>query len=115
MQIASQPSEAAAQSSYQDLARRYGGVLEGREVNIVKAEIAGKGTFWRVRVPAEQPQRRDQPLRELQGRRRQLFRVAVASLPRDCDEEEDEDRTARPRPRRFSFDSQRVGWWCRRP
>jgi hypothetical protein len=53
MQIASQPSEAAAQSSYQDLARRYGGVLEGKEVNIVKAEIAGKGTFWRVRVPAD--------------------------------------------------------------
>ena len=52
MQIASQPSEAAAQSSYQDLARRYGGVLEGKEVSIVKAEIAGKGTFWRVRVPA---------------------------------------------------------------
>lgn len=51
MQIASQPSEAAAQSSYQDLARRFGGVLGGREVNIVKAEIAGKGTFWRVRVP----------------------------------------------------------------
>ena len=53
MQIASQPSEAAAQSSYQNLASRYGGVLEGREVNIVKAEIPGKGTFWRVRVPAE--------------------------------------------------------------
>jgi len=52
MQIASQPSEAAAQSSYQDLARRYSGVLQGRQVNIVKAEIAGKGTFWRVRVPA---------------------------------------------------------------
>jgi len=52
MQIASQPSEAAAQASYQDLARRYSGVLKGREVNIVKAEIAGKGTFWRVRVPA---------------------------------------------------------------
>jgi hypothetical protein len=52
MQIASQPSEAAAQSSYQDLVRRYGSVLQGKEVNIVKAEIAGKGTFWRVRVPA---------------------------------------------------------------
>jgi hypothetical protein len=52
MQIASQPSEAAAQSSYQDLLRRYGSVLEGRQANIVKAEIAGKGTFWRVRVPA---------------------------------------------------------------
>ncbi|MBS3647483.1 SPOR domain-containing protein [Pseudaminobacter sp. 19-2017] len=53
MQIASQPTEAAAQSSYQDLLRRYGGVLEGKQANIVKAEIAGKGTFWRVRVPAE--------------------------------------------------------------
>jgi hypothetical protein len=52
MQIASQPSEAAAQSSYQDLLRRYGSVLNGRQANIVKAEIAGKGTFWRVRVPA---------------------------------------------------------------
>jgi hypothetical protein len=52
MQIASQPSEAAAQSSYQDLLRRYGNVLEGRQANIVKAEVAGKGTFWRVRVPA---------------------------------------------------------------
>ena len=27
-------------------------VIGGKGVNIVKAEIAGKGTFWRVRVPA---------------------------------------------------------------
>ena len=53
MQIASQPNEAAAQSSYQNLVRRYASVLEGRPVNIVKADIAGKGTFWRVRVPAD--------------------------------------------------------------
>ena len=52
MQIASQPTEAAAKSSYQDLLRRYGAVLEGRQTNIVKAEISGKGTFWRVRVAA---------------------------------------------------------------
>lgn len=52
MQIASQPTEAAAQSSYQALARRYGNVLAGKDVSIVKAEIAGKGTFWRVRVNA---------------------------------------------------------------
>ena len=52
MQIASQPSADAAQSTYKDLARRYAGVLEGQPVNIVKAEIAGKGTFYRVRVPA---------------------------------------------------------------
>ncbi|WP_442578365.1 SPOR domain-containing protein [Mesorhizobium sp. ASY16-5R] len=52
MQIASQPTEAAAQSSYQDLVRRYGKVLSGKQATIAKAEIAGKGTFWRVRVPA---------------------------------------------------------------
>jgi hypothetical protein len=53
MQIASQPTVESAQSSYQDLQRRYGSVLAGRNANIVKAEIAGKGTFYRVRVPAQ--------------------------------------------------------------
>lgn len=53
MQIASQPTEESARATYQDLARRYAGVLEGRSVNIVKAEIAGKGTFYRVRIPAQ--------------------------------------------------------------
>ena len=53
VQIASQPSAEAAQSTYQDLARRYAGVLDGHGVSIVKAEIAGKGTFYRVRVPAK--------------------------------------------------------------
>ena len=52
MQIASQPSEEAAKSTYQDLVRKYGSVLNGHEASIVKADIAGKGTFWRVRVPA---------------------------------------------------------------
>jgi hypothetical protein len=52
MQIASQPSVESAQSTYQDLARRYSSVLEGHSVNIVKAEVAGKGTFYRVRVAA---------------------------------------------------------------
>jgi hypothetical protein len=53
MQIASQPTVESAQSSYADLQRRYGSVLSGRTANIVKAEIAGKGTFYRVRVPAK--------------------------------------------------------------
>ncbi|RWK20060.1 MAG: SPOR domain-containing protein [Mesorhizobium sp.] len=53
MQIASQPTVESAQSTYQDLQRRYGSVLAGRTANIVKAEIAGKGTFYRVRVPAQ--------------------------------------------------------------
>jgi hypothetical protein len=51
MQIASQPTAESAQSTYQDLARRYAGILGGHDVNIVKADIAGKGTFYRVRVP----------------------------------------------------------------
>ncbi|MDN2583777.1 SPOR domain-containing protein [Aquibium sp. ELW1220] len=51
MQIASQPSPEGAQASYADLSRRFASVLNGRGVNIVKAEIAGKGTFWRVRIP----------------------------------------------------------------
>lgn len=51
MQIASQPTPEGAQASYADLSRRFGSVLNGRGVNIVKAEIAGKGTFWRVRIP----------------------------------------------------------------
>ena len=50
MQIASQPTVESAQSNYADLQRRYGNVLAGRTANIVKAEIAGKGTFYRVRV-----------------------------------------------------------------
>ncbi|HEV7254526.1 MAG TPA: SPOR domain-containing protein [Mesorhizobium sp.] len=53
MQIASQPSEDGARNAYKDLAERFGGVLGSRGVNIVKAEIEGKGTFWRVRIPAE--------------------------------------------------------------
>lgn len=53
MQIASQPSAEGAQSTYQDLARRYGNVLQGRGVNIVRANIAGKGVYYRVRIPAQ--------------------------------------------------------------
>jgi hypothetical protein len=52
MQIASQPTEQAAKASYDDLSRRYAGVLGGKGVTIVKADIAGKGTYYRVRVPA---------------------------------------------------------------
>ena len=52
MQIASQPTAQAAQASYQHLAHRYGSVLGGHGVDIVKAEISGKGTYYRVRVPA---------------------------------------------------------------
>lgn len=50
MQIASQPSSESAQTTYQDLARRYSSLLEGRGVNIVRAEVDGR-TFYRVRIP----------------------------------------------------------------
>lgn len=52
VQIASQPSAEGAQQSYQDLARRYGNLLQGKGVNIVKADISGRGTFYRVRIPS---------------------------------------------------------------
>lgn len=52
IQIASQPTREGAQSTYQSLARRYGSVIGGRGVNIVKADIPGKGVYYRVRVPA---------------------------------------------------------------
>ena len=52
VQIASQPSLEAAQQSYQSMAQRYGTMLQGKGVNIVKAEVPGKGTYYRVRIPA---------------------------------------------------------------
>lgn len=52
VQISSQPTVEAAQKSYQDMAQRYGGLLTGKGVNIVKADIAGKGTYYRVRIPS---------------------------------------------------------------
>lgn len=52
MQIASQPTVEGAQAAYQDLARRYGSVLQGRGVDIVRADIEGRGTYYRVRIPA---------------------------------------------------------------
>lgn len=53
MQIASEGSEEAAQATYKRLLARYPKVLDGKGVSIVKADIEGKGTRWRVRVPAE--------------------------------------------------------------
>ena len=52
VQIASQPTAEAAQKTYDNLARRYSQVLAGRGVDIQRADITGKGTYYRVRVPA---------------------------------------------------------------
>ncbi|PYE28240.1 sporulation related protein [Rhizobium sp. PP-CC-3A-592] len=52
VQVASLPSEAEAQKSYKSLSGKYGSVIAGRGVDIKKADIAGKGTYYRVRIPA---------------------------------------------------------------
>ncbi|WDZ78167.1 SPOR domain-containing protein [Ensifer adhaerens] len=52
IQVASLPSEAEAQKSYNSLSSKFGSVIGGRGVDIRKAEIAGKGTYYRVRIPA---------------------------------------------------------------
>ncbi|UGX87179.1 SPOR domain-containing protein [Phyllobacterium meliloti] len=52
IQVASQPTAEGAQKTYASLAQRYPGVIAGRGVDIKQAEIAGKGTFYRVRIPA---------------------------------------------------------------
>ncbi|CAN7408601.1 SPOR domain-containing protein [Pararhizobium sp. LjRoot235] len=52
IQIASLPSEAEAQRSYKTLSGKFGSVIGGKGVDIKKAEIAGKGTYFRVRIPA---------------------------------------------------------------
>jgi hypothetical protein len=52
IQIASLPSQAEAQKSYQSLSTKFGSVIAGRGVDIKQADIAGKGTFYRVRIPA---------------------------------------------------------------
>ena len=52
VQIASQRSAAAAQKSYAALSRRYASVIGGKGVDIRKGVIKGKGTYYRVRIPA---------------------------------------------------------------
>ncbi|KXF77225.1 hypothetical protein ATN84_07400 [Paramesorhizobium deserti] len=52
IQIASQPSPEAAQQSYTNLARRYANIIGGHGVDIRRADIAGKGTYYRVRINA---------------------------------------------------------------
>ena len=50
IQIASQPSAELAQKSYANMAQKYGSVIGGRSVDIKRADIPGKGTYYRVRV-----------------------------------------------------------------
>lgn len=52
IQIASQPTEAGANASYKNLSARYSSVLGGHGVDIQRADISGKGVYYRVRIPA---------------------------------------------------------------
>jgi hypothetical protein len=52
VQVSSQPSETGANKSLKDISRKYASVIGDRGAHIVKADVAGKGTFWRVRIPA---------------------------------------------------------------
>ncbi|TRL38380.1 SPOR domain-containing protein [Rhizobium straminoryzae] len=52
IQIASLPSEADAQKSYRNLSSKYASLLGGRAHDIARADVPGKGTFFRVRVAA---------------------------------------------------------------
>jgi hypothetical protein len=52
IQIASLPSETEAQTSYARLSSKFSGIIGGRGVDIRRAEIKNKGTYYRVRIPA---------------------------------------------------------------
>lgn len=52
VQIASQPSAELAQKSYASMSQKFGSVIGGRGVDIKKADIPGKGTYYRVRIQA---------------------------------------------------------------
>ena len=52
VQIASVPSAADAEASYATLLNRYSSIIAGRGYDVQVADIAGKGTFHRVRIPA---------------------------------------------------------------
>jgi hypothetical protein len=52
VQLASQASEAAAETTLNNLVRRYGSLFNGVRPSIVKADVSGHGTHYRVVIPA---------------------------------------------------------------
>lgn len=52
IQISSLPTEADAQKSYKNLSAKFSSVIGGRGMNIKAADVPGKGTYYRVRIPA---------------------------------------------------------------
>lgn len=52
IQIASQPSAELAQKSFAAMGQKYANIIGGRAVDIRKADIPNKGTYYRVRIAA---------------------------------------------------------------
>ncbi len=52
IQVASLPSQAEAEKSYKNISSKFGSVVGGRAYEIKRAEISGKGTYYRVRISA---------------------------------------------------------------
>lgn len=52
IQVSSQKSAADADAAFRNLQRKFPQLLDGRQMEIQKAEVADKGTFFRVRVLA---------------------------------------------------------------
>jgi len=50
VQIASQPTQAAAQQSANEAQQRFASIIGGRQILIVPADIPGRGIYYRVRI-----------------------------------------------------------------
>jgi tetratricopeptide (TPR) repeat protein len=50
VQLSSQRNEASAWSAWDELSKRHGELLGGRDAAVVRAELDGKGVFYRLRV-----------------------------------------------------------------
>jgi hypothetical protein len=53
VQISSQRSAEEAQTTYQKMREKYSDIIGSRQMSIQRAEVEGKGTFFRVRVMAQ--------------------------------------------------------------
>jgi tetratricopeptide (TPR) repeat protein len=50
VQLSSQRNEASAWSAWEQLSQRHGELLDGRDAAVVRAELDGRGVFYRLRV-----------------------------------------------------------------
>jgi cell division septation protein DedD len=53
VQLASQRSAEDAQATFKNLKQKFPGVLDGKPMSVQRAEVSGKGVFYRVRVPTQ--------------------------------------------------------------